>query len=204
MPPEQTIVIIILGLTFFSCKAQTPILPLDSLGWKNTNNTYYKDVNNELNDYEGTWLYSNGTTSLKITLTKYTQLFNGRFYEDRIIGGYQYIENGVEKVNTLSDANNPNLGISASIVGNTIHNRCRFLPVDDCVEGEKSLGLSIDDPHSDKHWGHLRLFKRIVNGQEALKIRISMTYVTGEDPEDGNFPPPSIPWKMENIVLLKQ
>jgi hypothetical protein len=60
-------------------------------------NSYYKDVNNILNDFEGTWLYQSGNTSLKLTLVKSIQFFNGDFYEDTIIGGYQYIENGIEK-----------------------------------------------------------------------------------------------------------
>lgn len=201
---KKVIFLIVVNFIFIGCIAQSPILPLDDLGWKNTNEAYYKDMNDELDDFEGTWLYTNGNTSLKITLVKYQQIFNGKYYEDIIIGGYQYIKNGIEKVNTLSDANNPNLGISASIVGNNIHTDCRYLPVDDCSTNEKSLDLGIDDPNSDKHWGVLRVFRRTVNGQEAIKINISMTYVTGEDPEDGDFPPPSIPWDMNNIVLIKQ
>src|SRR5690606_30685456 len=126
-------------------------------------------------------------------------------YEDMIIGGYQYIENGVERANTLSDANNMNLGYDASIEGNTIFESCKYLPIDDCVDGEKYLSIYIDDPNSDKHWGNLTVNKRTVNGQEAIKIRIEMTYVTGaEGPNGGDIPPPSIPWQMHNIVLIKQ
>src|SRR5690606_23387224 len=108
------------------------------------------------------------------------------------------------RVNTLSDVNNLSLGYSASVDGNSIFESCKYMPVDDCTDGEKRLILSIDDPNSEKHWGRLILHKRTVNGQEAIKIRIEMTYVTGEDPIDGNFPPPSIPWQMHNIVLIKQ
>lgn len=200
----KNIIITIFNFTLATCFSQNPILPIDNLGWKNTDGAYYKDINNELDNFEGTWLYTNGDTSLEIILVKYPQLYNGKFYQDRIIGGYRYVENGIEKVNTLTDSNNPNLGISASIVGNNIHSNCRYLPVDDCLESEKSLDLSIDDPNSDKHWGVLRIFKRTINSQEAIKINISMTYITGEDPEDGVFPPPSIPWDMNNIVLIKQ
>ncbi|WP_299363644.1 DUF6705 family protein, partial [Winogradskyella sp.] len=132
------------------------------------------------------------------------QYFNGDYYEDTMVGGYQYIENGVEIVNTLTDANNPNLGISASIDGNLIFDDCQYLPVDDCIDSEKYINLSIDDPNSDKHWGNLIVHKRTVNGQAAIKINIVMTYVTGADPLEGDLPDPSIPWQMHDIVLIKQ
>ena len=202
----QIILTIAITFTLLNCKAQSPVLEMvvDALN-DAPDNSYYKDVNNVLNDFEGTWLYTNGNTSLKITLVKYLQLYNGKYYEDLLIGGYQYIENGIELVNTLDDANNPNLGISASIDGNLILKDCNYHPVNDCVDGEKSLRLGIDDPNSDKHWGILRLFKRTINGQDALKIIIEMTHVTdGEDPEDGDLPSPSIPWHIRNINLIKQ
>ena len=194
---------IILILCVLNCKAQSSIYSLDSLGWENTKNGYYKDVNNVMNGFEGTWLYTNGNTSLKIALVKSVKFYNGDYYEDLLIGGYKYIENGVEKVNTLSDADKPALGDSASIEGNSIHDKCKYLYVDDCVDSEKYMVIYIDDPNSDKHYGHLTLHKRTINGRAALKIKINMTYA-GDDPKNGVFPPPSIPWTMNNIVLLKQ
>tara|TARA_R110002111_G_scaffold126258_1_gene190814 strand:- start:160 stop:699 length:540 start_codon:yes stop_codon:yes gene_type:complete len=166
-------------------------------------NGYYKDVNNVLNDFEGTWLYTNGNTSLKITLTKNIQYFNGKFYEDIIVGGYQYIENGVEKINTLSDASISNIGRNASIKGNNIYDDCSIQPTDDCIEGEKRLDLSIKDPITTKHFGDFILHKRTVNGQEALKAMIAMNY-HGKDPTEGELPSPTMPWQMRNIILIKQ
>ncbi len=201
---KQILLIILMTVSFFNCKAQTPILNMETYPKMDVpNNSYYKDINNVMNDFEGTWLYTSGNTSLKITLVKNTMFYNGKYYEDLMVGGYRYIENGVEKINTLSDANNPNLGYSASIDGNIIFDDCKFLPVDDCVEGEKRMGLSIGDKITKKHYGWLMLHKRTVNGQEALKIRIAMNY-PGKDPVDGNFPPPSIPWQMHNLILIKQ
>nr|WP_148638307.1 DUF6705 family protein [Olleya sp. ITB9] len=164
-------------------------------------NAYYKDANNILNNFEGTWLYTNGNNSLKIILVKSTQHFNGKYYEDLLIGGYQYIENGVEKINTLTDADNLNLGDNASIEGNNIYNNCKYSPVDDCVDGEKNLHLSIKDVPLEGHIGDLRLFKRTINGQEVLKVNISMNYLRDVS---GELPDPTLPWKMENIVLIKQ
>lgn len=185
------------------CKAQSPILNMEvDTKYDAPNNSYYKDINNVLNDYEGTWLYTNGNTSLKITLIKSIQYFNGKFYEDVLIGGYQYIENGVEKINTLYHSNDPSLGRNASIKGNNIYNNCKYLPADDCMEGEKRLDLSIVDITSEGHIGDLILHRRVVNGQDALKINIDMNYLRSEI--NGEIPEPTLPWQMLDIILIKQ
>jgi len=201
---KKIIFTITLGLIFFNCKAQSPILNMEDTNVtksKAPDNSYYKDVNNVLNNYEGTWLYTDGNTSLKIILVKSTLYFNGKFYEDLLIGGYQYIENGIEKINTLSDANDPSIGRGASIKGNNIYNDCEYLPVDDCIENEKNLHISIKDVTSSGHFGALRIFKRNINGQEALKINIIMNYY-GDETSD--TPEPTLPWSLKNIILLKQ
>ncbi|WP_299362887.1 DUF6705 family protein [Winogradskyella sp.] len=201
---KQIVTIFTLALSLYSCKAQSPLLSLDDQGWNNIDNAYYKDINNVLNDFEGTWLYSNDTISLKISLVKSVQYFNGDYYEDTMVGGYQYIENGIEKINTLTDADNPNLGISASIDGNLIFDNCQYLPVDDCIDSEKYLGLSINDTTSDGHVGWLMLHKRQVNGQEALKINIEMNYYKFDLSSDGEVPAPTLPWQMHDVILIKQ
>ncbi|MDA9339446.1 hypothetical protein N9Q68_00585 [Polaribacter sp.] len=199
---KNIIIIITLVLTFFNCKAQSPVLNMEiDTKYDAPNNSYYKDINNELNNFVGTWLYTNGNTSLKIILVKSTQYFNGKFYEDLLIGGYQYIENGVEKINTLADANDPSIGRAASIKGNNIYNNCKYLPVNDCVEGEKSLDLSIKDTTSEGHIAALRLYKRIINGQEAFKANLSMNYYKDVS---GAIPDSTLPGMMRNIILLKQ
>ena len=96
-------------LIFINCKAQTPIIDTyGPQGYPDVNGAYYKDVNGFQNQYVGTWLYTNGTNSLKITFQKrdfkYIQS-NINYYDDFLDGEYQYIENGIEKVNTLNNLN---------------------------------------------------------------------------------------------------
>lgn len=202
---KNTIIILTTIFTLYNCGAQSPVLNMEiDTKYDAPNNSYYKDVNNVLNDFEGTWLYTNGNTSLKIILAKGTQIFNGKYYEDLLVGGYQYIENGIEKINTLSDANDPSIGRNASIKGNNIYNNCKYLPVDDCTEGEKNLDLSLNDVTSDGHFAGLRLFKRTINGQEALKANITMNFYKLDYSPDGEVPDPTLPWQMEDIILLKQ
>lgn len=195
-------IFIIANFTMVFCMAQNPILTLNDQGWNNIDNAYYQDNNNVLDDFEGIWLYENDNTSLKIELVKSVQYYNGKFYEDILIGGYQYIENGEEVINTLSDASDPAIGRAASIRGNNIYNNCVYLPVNDCVEGELNLDLSISDVPANGHIGSLRLFKRNINGQEALKAIIEMNYYRFHP--DGNLPDPTLPWYMRNIMLIKQ
>jgi hypothetical protein len=71
----------------FACKAQSPIFPLED--WdEEQSNAYYKDLDNELDTFEGTWLYTNGNTSWKIILKKEITFFNDKYYEDLIVGEY--------------------------------------------------------------------------------------------------------------------
>lgn len=95
-------------LTFFTgsiLNAQTPIIDISQSRLGQPDGYYMKDINNLLNPFEGTYVYTNGTTSFKIVLVKKVQQYNGRYYEDLIIGEYQYIENGIEKANTLNQIN---------------------------------------------------------------------------------------------------
>ena len=205
---KNIILTITIGLIFYNCKAQSPVLNMEDANVtksKAPNNSYYKDVNNTLNTFEGTWLYTNGNTSLKIILVKkemyHYQAGTRDYYEDLLVGGYQYIEDGVEKINTLSDANNPSIGRNASIMGNNIFKSCKYLPINDCIAGENNLDLSIKDIPANGHFGDLRLFKRTINSQEVLKANIIMNYLGDAN---GKAPDPTLPWKMENIVLIKQ
>lgn len=200
---KQIILIILITFSFLNCKAQSPILAIETdsrIGIQD--NSYYKDVNNVLNTFEGTWLYTDGNTSLKIKLVKSTMFFNGDYYEDIMVGGYQYIKNGVEKINTLSDVDNLSIGYDASIWGSSIHNNCFYLPVDDCVDGEKRLDLSLEDVITENHFADLILHKRIINGNEAINAKIVFGY-RGQDYPNVLTPEPTLPWQGE-YLLIKQ
>jgi len=133
------------------CKAQT-IIPLYN-GPTNVNGAYYKDTFNDLNRFEGTWKYTNGTTSLTITLQKKEmQNFNDghtQYYEDVLIGAYRYIENGAEKINTLSqlDIFYPNF-FSYPIAGDIIAGP-NTAACPECEFNERKVLLSFSDPTRD-------------------------------------------------------
>lgn len=173
-----------------SCKAQVinpvniiPIQNLDNVV-NITENDYVKDTNNLLNQFVGTWEYNNGSTKLKIILRKEINDYNGYYREDLIYGEYQYIENGFEKINTLSEIDLVYTAqINHSIGGNNILDKnARQLPCNDCLLSEKRFLGTIDDPLKDVT-GRLFLRRIIVNGEPALSALIHYTGIrtTGTD-----------------------
>ena len=186
-----------------SCHAQSPIVNILDDTSSAITNTYYKDVNNLLNQFEGTYLYTNGNTSLKIVLIKKIQQFNGRYYEDLIIGEYQYIKDGIEKGNTLSEIssiyNNQRVH---NIDGNSIQdNNARIWKCPQCSTGTKLLVTGIRDALSDR-FAYLSIRKTIVGNQEAINIKISQVvnavHIQGT-PEPASF---SLPLGEYTLIKL--
>mgnify|MGYP003605420302 FL=1 len=200
---KKIIKILVLLLTI-SCKAQSPIKSIKNSEFPGTIGAYYKDIDNELNTFEGTYLYTNGSTSLKITLLKKVMQYNGRFYEDFLVGEYQYIENGVEKVNSLTNINiNYYNQFSHNIYGNSLikaNNRPKCNDCDD-LDGLR-VRLTINDPISNRYCG-LIIKKDFVSGVEVIKINIlnnqAISYNEGVDPV-----PMEIQIPIGEFILIKQ
>lgn len=139
----KTIQIILLTIFFATnSNAQSPIIDLDTWNGDGIENAYYKDVNNYLNAFEGTWIYTNGADSFKIVLVKKEMGYTGSFYKDHLIGEYQYIENGVEKINTLS-----NLSVESihGLWGSSLLKNHAPPVCDTCPTNERRLRLILND-----------------------------------------------------------
>jgi hypothetical protein len=180
---KNIIIPIIVIFLFIQCKAQSPVIDIDTWDGTEIQGAYFKDVNNYLNNFIGTWVYTNGNTTFKIVLKKQIKAFNTVYYEDYLIGEYQYIENGVEKINTIPqiDSVYPNQQ-SHGISGNNIlenHNRPKCL---DCLPNERRVELGFSDPIRQLG-GELLLQRIIVNGQPALKAfkRTTIYYISMEE-----------------------
>ncbi len=190
---KYIIKILLFSICTFSCSAQTHTLDISDQGWKLEDGAYYKDQNNLLDPFVGTYLYTNGNTSLKIVLQKKTMSTpaNNRYYEDLIIGEYQYIKNGVQLANTLGRLNvNKTNGWKYSINGNSIMTNASLCR--DCGPNEKALKLSFVDDITD-NYALIFLIRRVVeNGQPAIKINLrwgSRTHIKGTP----SLPSPNIP-----------
>ena len=161
---KKIILIFTIILTVKS-KAQTPVIDLQTWNGDIISGMYIKDVNNVLNQFEGTWLYTNGTTSLKIVLVKKHMKLLATYYQDLIIGEYQYIENGIEKFNSLAELNTifPN-EYYHKIVGN--HIETYPSPFDTTTPGEVRLKLMF----KDNLGGTLLIRRKMVGLAPAIEI----------------------------------
>ncbi len=169
---KNIITTITLIITALSCKSQTQIIDVQNYDGKDIAGAYYKDINNVLQPFVGEYLYTNGSTSLKIVLRKKTMStpYNNKFYEDLIIGGFQYIENGQEKANTINELNffTYTNGWKYSINGNTILTK-GDPPCKNCIIGEKALRLGLIDNATD-NWAVCAVRRIIQAGQPAIEI----------------------------------
>ena len=186
------------------CKAQTEIIDILDRGKKLIDTGhYYQDTNNLLNNYEGIWVFSQGNQYLKFVLVKKISHFNGSYYEDVIIGGYQYKVNGMTLVNTLSDINSDyNNSIQYSLSARGFLFNDSNPPCPECEPDEKRLMMSFSETASDLR-GRIYARRMNVAGQEVLKIKLqgasTKIQVAGTPPPPNDFVLPS-----GTYTLIKQ
>ena len=127
---------------------------------------------------------------------------NGHYCEDMIIGGAEYIKDGVFKFNTIPLLNTfyedgDKYKLSAGVIYTGDSRGC-----DECGANEKWIMGRISDPLINQSF---EIFIRRItyNGQEAIKIfiliDIALRTVTNED-----APPPINLPTSEDIILIKQ
>jgi len=145
----------------------TSIVDIETAGDIIEPDTYLKDINNFYNPFEGTWLYSNGITSLKIVLTKnIMQPWQGYFFDD-LIGQYEYKENNIVIRSTLNNPDNYNCGMYGShLLKNNQSGGGIACP--NCPTNERRVTLTIWDYDRDLG-GHIYLKRITVNGLPALE-----------------------------------
>jgi hypothetical protein len=97
--------LLILLYAGWGCNAQSPIISVQE-GDYSIVGAYYKDIDNLLPKFVGTWKYTNGNESFTIKLKKLTSYYEALegYYIDALVGEYRYVNtNGIEHVNTLSN-----------------------------------------------------------------------------------------------------
>lgn len=167
---KKFIPLITIFFALTTCKAQTPIYDI-SEPKDGPKNSYYKDVNGLLNGYDGTYLYTDGNTSFKLILKKKVQSY-GYYYQDLVVGEFQFIKNGVEIGNTLSKMaiNYTDEEINHTITGNFIITGTK-LGCPECSVTEKRLRLGFVD-YKSPNTADIDIRKTTVNGNVAIKVHI--------------------------------
>ena len=194
---KNIFIIIVLLLSITGCSQTFPLY----LAHSQEAGKYYKDIDNDLNKFQGIWRYQNGTTSLTIVLRKKTQVLNPfrNFTSDMLIGEYSYIHNGIQQANTidLMESNSSTYGDN-NIYGTTL-GRC-----DECPTGGKNLiFLFFNDPVVSYLNSQMSVKYYVENGVEKIKIGLKPdTYVhTGELPP---IPNDYEPVPIAKYILIKQ
>lgn len=143
---------------------------------------YWKDNNDVLNKFIGTWRYESGSTVFEITYNKAEHLFNGVDYNDALISSFIYSVNG----NIIFDT-------TTGSIGNDYLNGGYFTDVNNL----NKIRIVYDEPNQSNfaQVGTLIMEYNNNSGQETLNWSVS--YI----PVDENATPFQIPL---NMTLVKQ
>ncbi len=96
--------VFLLTLIAFNCKAQT--ISLTNVNWLTVpDGAYVKDTDGKLSAFVGTWQWTNGNDEFTVVFVK-KEMYNlentNDYSEDKLLGSYRYIKNGVEVANNLN------------------------------------------------------------------------------------------------------
>lgn len=199
----KNLFIIVFAATFYNCTAQIHTVSLENKG-ECQSGYYHKDINNTLDPFVGTWIYTNGATELTFILKKIVNNNNGYCTEDLLVGEYRYIENNVTLINTLFSIDAtylPENIYDHAIAGNTVLDYQRWPPCNDCEIEEKRLRLRISDNIKDVA-ALLVLRRIIVGGQPAITALIQFDGIRQIDDINVEFVGSTVP--NGNYVLIKQ
>lgn len=100
---RKILLILLTCTSLYSCVAQT--FPMEG---KDTPllikaGMSLKDTDNNLDKFEGTWIYEDGISKLTVVLQKVENYESAGYFSDMILGNYIYEENGIEIINTLTN-----------------------------------------------------------------------------------------------------
>lgn len=203
----KNILLLLIILSSISIKSQSVIIDIEESGLGQSKDYYKKDINNLLDPFQGTYIYTNGIKTFKIVLQKMIKQTNGYHFDDMIIGEYQYLENGIEKANTLSNIDiiyahqSVNHGISGISL---LWNNSRLWKCPQCNPNEKRLGATIRDKISGRRADFL-MRRTVVNGQEVMQVKIyniTTEAINVDDPSTFNEPPFALP--TGEFTMIKQ
>lgn|GEM_PF-4599223 len=193
---------IILGFITLSSNAQTSVKPLNDLDFIDSSGTYYKDIDNEIDPFLGTWLHDEGSIQFKVVFKKSIQYdFRGRYFIDLLVGEYSYVENGVEKINTLGQIDTVE-GFDHAINGMFNIKSCDIPPSQNCTAGQSRFHLSIIDPTEDRVAGNFIIHKNLNAPNDQIEVFITIGY-GGSLRENETIPTPAMPWQ-KKYTLVRQ
>jgi len=208
MKKNITLLMLIL---FYHSIAQTPVIK--SLGQdplETNSGYYYKDLNQVLSQFEGTWKYTTGNVELivKLKVLEEKYLFisdiNFNYYTDILVGEYQYKVCNQIIVSTLDtfDDDEP-FDFVQHLFGKIILKESVLCP--ECGPNEKLVILNYLDPYITMPGAEseIRIIRRDVGNTQRILFNFKQTSSVME--VLGQAPPPtaySVPFG--EYMLIKQ
>jgi hypothetical protein len=191
----EKIAFAIIILFCFSLSAQSPIININSTGHREIVNAYYKDIDNFQNQFVGTWVYTDATKTIRFKFVKkemfyYQSVTN--YYADYLIGEMQYIENGVEKINSLMNLNINQTSIftyslhSYGKVYNDAYPKCL-----ECPDDVQRMAMSYSEPTNDDVGLAAAFVMRRADENGVQKIKIQYILTNGPAGLKSDFETPS-------------
>lgn len=219
MKKTKQLLFVFVTISYINCKSQTTILEkYNKKQYGLIENAYYKDTQDYHNQFVGTWLYQNGTTSLKIIFEKRDQILknsNPKYYSDYLVGEYEYIENNILKINTL-----PNISMNNETSFNEIEQNHHLISIsqikfpqtfpqcNECLPNEKRLEMTLSEPNYNGDNDRRNIFvvrSFIEGGVNKLKVWfINLTQTATVDSNGNTFTPPPYILPTGEYILTKQ
>lgn len=189
---KKILIVLTLAIFYTSCKAQTPVLNRFERVMERTENAYYKDIDSIFNPFEGTWVATNQNKTFKVTFVKKEMVLEEsyvNYYEDLLIGEFEYYEKGVLKTSTLFYLDNPpaDLYRYSSFYSLGAIDKYRYEECLDCAANDWRLLMRFTEPANDDPCLEGGFAMRIVmeNGAEKLKAQFFMKETACGYKDDG-------------------
>ncbi len=176
---KNILIIISITLLYHSCKAQNiyPAYPVGA-GDEPPMPVYTKDIDNDMNQLEGTWLWEDGNSSLTIEMVKLVMVPNPTIdeYDDFLVGGYRYVENGQVMVDVLPFEPNTEDVFENPIVSSVItDNRFSADFCTECGDSARYINTLLEDPTRPGISGFMYFGHFTENGLDKLRMRVGVT-----------------------------
>ncbi|RXR33518.1 hypothetical protein EQG68_04625 [Flavobacterium piscinae] len=171
---------IILGIILlfnFSLVAQNPILDIHTADFANIENAYYKDIDNFYNQFVGTWIYTDSVKIIRFKFVKKEMFYRQSIkscYVDYLVGEMQYVENGVEKINSLINLNiNHSEIYNYNLYSYGKTNKDWYPKCLECPDTIERLPMSYNEPTNDDAGleAAFVMHRADENGVEKIKIQ---------------------------------
>lgn len=189
---KHTFLLILFTFIFSSCKAQ--IAPLYQIDTDLPEGTHFKDLDNDLDHFEGTWKWQRNDSIVTIVLQKKEDVYDSDYnqYEDYLVGEYKFtVGNTViqDYLSRLDD--NTLIGLDHYIAGNTILHRNRKPVCDECAINQRQVFVYYQDPLYEYINSAMVLRHKVENGVEKMNI-VFYSF--------NSFVPPNLDSPMENRI----